>query len=159
MGSAIADLTYITEMWYNFYIRTFLPLEGTMTERPVVEITEVSIDPIRKNIVDIRGVPIRVDLGEATISQAVNGLLEEIRRKPSRLFMLRWRDSRVPSGAEVVGQKIAWTQHGIVYAEGGKMIGVYERLSDTLENQVMLVQIFIEDIKPAPNQNRLKGRK
>lgn len=117
-----------------------------MITNPVVEVIEISIDPVLKRILGPDGIQIRVDLGDIAISRNFNMLLATICERPSKMFLLRWTGGRVPVGAEAHGHIITWTQHGIVYADG-RMIGAYDRLIDNPgrdgAEQVMLVQIFL----------------
>ncbi len=113
-------------------------------ENPKVEVVEISLDPVQNRIVDLEGAPMRVNLGDTVANRNVNRLLAAHRERPSKSYLLRWNDgSRVPRGVVLNGHTIGWTQHGVVSDANGKMIGVYDRLTDTIE-QVMLVQIFIE---------------
>ncbi len=47
-----------------------------------------------------------------------------------RVFELTWEGNKIPRGAEILGKKITWTQHDMVTAEGGEMIGTYERIEE-----------------------------
>ena len=113
-------------------------------ETKKVEVTEVTIDPVLNRILGPDGVPIRVDLGDSRVNQNVNRLLHVISKRPNKTFLLRWSDGRVPQGAVVGGHTIGWTQHGVVNDREGHMVGTYDRLTDTRDEQLMMVRIFTD---------------
>lgn len=68
---------------------------------------------------------------EAALAELQLGeIMLQVRRLQRRVFELTWEGNKVPRGAEVLGHSIAWTQHGIVYTEGGKEIGSYTRITE-----------------------------
>jgi hypothetical protein len=57
-----------------------------------------------------------------------NSLLTAIRGHATHAYILRWDGSKIPRGAVIDGETIAWTQHGMVTSESGKTIGTYDRV-------------------------------
>ena len=84
-----------------------------------------------------------VNLGNPTADAQVNNLLVKIKERATKIFLLKWEGGKVPQGAVVCGQEIAWTQHGIVNATNGNQIGTYERTvefgGETKNEQQMLI--------------------
>lgn len=97
-------------------------------DRPDVNVVE--IPPIANETPIGRG----VDLGgqhnpvAGSREDMVNQILSQFRSQSDRVFELTWEGNKVPRGAIILGREIAWTQHGRVVAEGGEMIGTYQRL-------------------------------
>ncbi len=57
-------------------------------------------------------------------------------------FLIEWSGSRVPRGAIIKEQEIAWTQHGVVRSTEGKVIGYYERVVDDLNQDTQIMIVF-----------------
>lgn len=64
---------------------------------------------------------------QGLISQ-VRDLVDAEKQARSGKLLLSWEGSKVPRGVTIQGKTIAWTQHGIVRAEGGGIIGYYDRV-------------------------------
>ena len=102
-------------------------------EHPIVHVEEITTD--RDQIIGADK-PTTPDLGgrhslEAALAEAnIAPIIRQVRQRQRRVFELTWQGNKVPRGAEVLGKKIAWTQHGVVTAEGGEMIGTYERIEE-----------------------------
>jgi len=89
-----------------------------------------------------------VNLGGQTpeklrIQQQVNEFLRASASAAKEIFHLEWEGNKVPRGAVVSGNVVAWTQHGRVVSSTGEEIGTYERLVEfggaSGRNQQMLV--------------------
>ena len=71
-----------------------------------------------------------IDLGDEERSSQVNGLLSRMQQNSGRVFVVSWEGSKIPRGAEILGHRIGWTQHGVVTAEDGTRMGTYERTKE-----------------------------
>ena len=84
-----------------------------------------------------------VNLGNPLVDARVNGLLRAIASQASHAYVLKWEGNKIPRGAVVDGETIAWTQHGCVTSDSGKMVGTYERVvefgGESGKEQVMFV--------------------
>ena len=58
-------------------------------------------------------------------------------------YILKWEGSKVPRGAVVNDETLAWTQNGRAHNQSGKIVGNYERIvefgGDSGKEQVMIV--------------------
>ncbi len=59
-----------------------------------------------------------------------NSFLHQLRVSLTQVHLLTWEGNKIPRGAEINSQQIAWTQNGIVTSIEGEMIGQYERLQE-----------------------------
>jgi hypothetical protein len=120
-----------------------------MYEYPEVEVVEVNIDPVLHRVVGTDGVPIRVDLGDEKVSGNLNRILQAMSRRPSKLFLLKWRGGKVPHDAVVDGYTVDYTKNGVVDGRGEGIIGMYDRLVECGgadgQDQLLLVRIFQKD--------------
>jgi hypothetical protein len=65
---------------------------------------------------------------------------------------LRWTGPRVPRDVELLdGMVVGTTQHGIVRDPDGNTISCYERLTDNVHKQEMLLGMSRLASKPAPD--------
>jgi hypothetical protein len=70
-----------------------------------------------------------VRLSDRVLESKIKSLLIESSRR-CRVFRVKWRGSKVPSGAIVGNSTIGWTQHGIVLDKSGNQIGSYTRVKE-----------------------------
>lgn len=102
------------------------------------------------NITDIsdllgKGLPPHkpVFLGDFQVDSKVSSLLSAMKTQAKHAYVLSWEGSKIPRGAVINGETIAWTQHGCVTSESGKMIGTYDRVVEfggqSGNEQVMIV--------------------
>lgn len=82
-----------------------------------------------------------VFLGNGELSERVSGLLQRLAQDKDA-FLVEWSGSRVPRGAIIKGQEVAWTQHGTVRSTENKVIGYYERIVDDLSQDVQVMVVF-----------------
>ncbi|MEX2033518.1 MAG: hypothetical protein WD889_03115 [Candidatus Colwellbacteria bacterium] len=87
-----------------------------------------------------------VDLGSARVSGMLNSILGETRKsRGTKIFLLTWTGDKVPSGIELDGRVITWTQNGVVQSHGA-WIGTYDRLvecgGEEGKEQQMLVFLY-----------------
>lgn len=87
-----------------------------------------------------------VDLGSPRISGTLNSVIGETRKsKGQRIFLLTWTGDKVPTGIDLDGRVITWTQNGVVQSHG-EWIGTYNRLvecgSEDGKEQQMLVFLW-----------------
>ncbi|MBP7708725.1 hypothetical protein KA107_03490, partial [Candidatus Pacearchaeota archaeon] len=85
----------------------------------------------------------KVQLGDPVIDNQVNALLLRLREDCKHVYVLRWEGNKIPRGAVLGEETIAWTQNGCVNSKSGKMIGTYCRVVEfggqSGKEQVMLV--------------------
>src|SRR3989344_9486651 len=71
-----------------------------------------------------------IDLGSPGVSAMLNSIIGETRKsRGTRIFLLKWTGDKVPSGTDLDGRVITWTQNGEVKSHG-TVIGTYDRLAD-----------------------------
>jgi hypothetical protein len=90
---------------------------------------------------DIKLPDISVSLGDERLSERVSDLLRTLAQGRDA-FLVEWSGSRIPRGAVIKGQEIAWTQHGVVRSTESKVIGYYERIVDDLSQDTQVMVIF-----------------
>ncbi len=103
--------------------------EPFQEELPVVDIKEVT-DEQAEQLVE-GNEPKRVNLGERDIERKLSGVIGALRKAGGRRFLLTWKGSKIPRGAQILGYEIRWTQNGQVIARGpsgNEDIGTYDRL-------------------------------
>jgi hypothetical protein len=87
----------------------------------------------------------KVILG-SPIDERINVRLDRMKKNCSHAYVLRWEGNKVPYGAVIGTETIAWTQNGVVNNKSGKIIGTYERAIEfggyTGREQVMVVYMF-----------------
>jgi len=92
-------------------------------ERPAVNITDIS---------NLLGEDLPIDnpvhLGNPKVSSKFNSLMSVIKSRATHAYLLRWEGGKIPRGAVIDGETIAWTQNGDVISESGKTIGSYDRV-------------------------------
>lgn len=117
----------------------------------VVEITE-NTDTVpandRRVSLDLGG---KHDLRSAVTEAQIAAIMQSTRRLGRRVFELTWEGNGVPLGAEILGRKICWTQHGRAWvfperdSEDDEEIGSYKRVEDyggpTGKMQKMIVYV------------------
>ena len=102
-------------------------------ENPLVRVEEIT--PDRNKIVGADQ-PTIPDLGglwslDAALAECNMGKITSwVRQRQKRVLELSWTGIRTPRGAEVLGVRIGWTQHGKVLDETGEVLGSYERIED-----------------------------
>jgi hypothetical protein len=57
-------------------------------------------------------------------------LLDRLRAHYKNAFRLHWTGTKIPRGASIDGDPIAWTQHGVVSGASQNTIGYYSRLEE-----------------------------
>lgn len=81
--------------------------------------------------------------------ELLNACLRDYAAKSTTIFFLAWRGSKIPRGAVIRGKVVAWTQNGIVSAEGGETIGTYARLVEFgPKNEQQMVVYYIGKALP-----------
>jgi hypothetical protein len=104
------------------------------------------LEIIRDKKVLLRSPKKGVKLGDPELEGRLNYLLHRCRRNTGRIFFLRWKGSKIPRGAKVLGHEIAWAQHGRVVKKDGEGIGTYERTMEFAGEsglmQEMIVYLF-----------------
>ena len=96
-------------------------------ERPTVHVQEISQE---RDMIVAADKPKTPDLGKETIEANVGKILTATRKEQRVVFELTWDGSKIPRGAEILGEKIGWTQNGVVSSENGEIIGTYERIEE-----------------------------
>jgi hypothetical protein len=128
-------------------------------EYPSIKVEELT-DKNTKELVD-KYTPRGINLGDVSRERMADALISKLRGKGGRRFLLRWTGDKVPTGASVLGNEIAWTQHGLVQAKrgeqpaniGGNMflgktedIGTYDRLvefgGESGNEQMLIVYLY-----------------
>jgi len=118
---------------------------------PTVTVEELSADKdklvIKDTEVELGSSNLQVVLAEA----ALNSTLKRIKNEATRVFLLTWQGGKIPRGADILGHKIEWTQHGIVRTDQGKDIGAYTRLvefgGESGQEQQMVIYLYPSVIK------------
>ena len=107
-------------------------------EQPTVKVTDIS------NLLG-EDLPLnnQVDLGDPEADARVNSLLERRRDGANHAYILRWEGSKVPRGAIVGDETLAWTQNGTAHNRSGRMVGTYDRVvvfgGESGQEQAMIV--------------------
>jgi len=108
---------------------------------PNVKVEEITDGTMLKKL--IANLAPNVDLQDKLINERVNGLIQQMRSKSKRRFLLAWTGGKIPIGARIMDYEIGWTQHDLVTASGGEIIGTYDRLvengGETKEEQIMII--------------------
>ncbi|MFA6097486.1 MAG: hypothetical protein WC788_07715 [Candidatus Paceibacterota bacterium] len=108
---------------------------------PDVKVEEITDETMLKKF--IANLAPNVDLQDNMLNDRVNGLIQQMRSKSKRRFLLAWTGGNIPRGARILEYEIGWTQHDLVTAIGGEIIGTYDRLiengGETKKEQVMIV--------------------
>ena len=69
------------------------------------------------------------DLGKASASRVLRGILERQRAEATKLYCLKWKGTKIPRGVRLPEQPpIGWTQNGLVTGRSGEHIGCYCRI-------------------------------
>jgi hypothetical protein len=99
------------------------------TSNPVVTVLEIIPNNIQA-LIDM-GFDLKSFLDkemETKENIPLNQFLAAYAERSTSVFFLCWKGNKVPRGAVIRGQVVAWTQNGSVVAESGALIGTYERL-------------------------------
>lgn len=67
--------------------------------------------------------------GGKQLEQLIETMLNK-RSEHSRAFLIVWRGTKTPRGAEVLGHALGWTQHGLATDTSGRQFGTYARLME-----------------------------
>lgn len=110
----------------------------------IVELPRLSANRRRREAVDLGD---GHSLEEAMVEGNVQSIINRLKARSRRVFEMTWKGSKTPSGAIILGKKVAWTQNGRVTGEGGEYIGTYERLetSEGLDSQKMRTCVAARD--------------
>lgn len=107
-------------------------------EKPIVKVTDIS------NLLG-EDLPLgkEVHLGNPKADERINAILTEMKGSCKRAYVLRWEGNKVPRGAVVGDETLAWTQNGCAHNQSGDIVGTYERIvefgGDSGNEQVMVV--------------------
>ncbi len=103
------------------------------------------IFPEDQHGVDLGG---RYDLRAALAEQLLNPLMQVLKGRAEHLYLLFWQGDKVPRGAIIEGQEIAWTQNGMVTSSEGKTIGYYDRIVEYGGESRRDQQMLMYTLKP-----------
>src|SRR5690242_2886438 len=109
-------------------------------DQPTVKVTDIS------HLVG-NGVHLgkKVDLGEPSLNDRVNSILDTMKTTSDQAYVLRWEGNKVPRGAVVGSETLSWTQNGCAHNQTGEIVGTYERLVEfggaSGKEQVMVVYL------------------
>jgi len=107
-------------------------------EQPIIKVTDIS------NLLG-EELPLgkEVHLGNPEADKRFNVLLSRIKKSCKHAYILKWEGSKVPRGAVVGSETLAWTQNGCANNQSGEIVGTYERVvefgGDSRREQVMIV--------------------
>lgn len=99
-------------------------------ENPEVKVTPITSE--RDKLITTNS-PTPPDLGgehdvrAAIVETQIGAITRAMRQQGGPVFELSWIGKKVPRGAQVAGNTIAWTQNGRVLTKEGTDIGSYER--------------------------------
>ena len=90
-----------------------------------------------------------VALVDKKIDAIFNELLGSLQSTKKNRFIMEWRGSKIPRGAKLGGQNIAWIQHGYIYGEypdgrHGDELGFYNRLAEFADGDFHKIEIFTD---------------
>ena len=106
-------------------------------EQPTIKVTDIS------NLLgeDLPSEPVHLE--NPQVDARLNALLERRRENANHAYVLRWEGNKVPRGAVVGGETLAWTQNGTVHNQSGRIVGTYDRVvqfgGESGKEQVMII--------------------
>lgn len=113
--------------------------------KPEVRVTEIKRAETGEFVLERPGVDLggRFSPDARRLENQINPLMDLLKARADRLFVLEWSGGRVPRGANLSGHEIAQTQHGMVVSTENKHFAYYDRLVDgggeDQRDQMMLV--------------------
>jgi hypothetical protein len=85
----------------------------------------------------------QVHLGNPNVDARVNTILTAAKGYAKHAYLLNWEGNKVPRGAVVGDETLAWTQNGCAHNQSGQIVGTYDRVvefgGDSGKEQVMIV--------------------
>ena len=98
-------------------------MEPTLSKESIREIQPAEILQLRAQYS-----PRGINLGEASMNERAQALLDRISSQADKFFLLEWEGSKIPRWAKIHDVQIGWTQNGMVNGVKGEDLGTYERL-------------------------------